>query len=644
MRKLLLGFCIISVNISSFAQNDEVLMTIDGKPVYKSEFEYIFQKNNKDESVSKEDLDEYVDLFTKFKLKVTQAREMGLDTMPKLLGELKGYRTQLSRQYLTDNKLTDQLIEEGYNRMKKEVNASHILVKVPMGGDTLEAYNKAMKLYERASNGEDFAELARLNSEGPSGKNGGELGWFSGFRMIYRFESAAFNTKVGEISKPVRTRYGYHVIKVNDTRDARPDMKLSHILVHVKPDASAEDKAKAEKKINEIFDILNDENSNEGFKELVELYSDDKASVKKAGSLGWISKNNFFSEIVEAAYTISEDGGVSKPVKTNLGWHIIQRDNLKEIGSLEDNIAFIKSKIQRDERGSQGRKAKVNSLKVEYKFKLNEKAKSELFKVITNKNYGENFSNETAAKYTKVLFSFADTSFTQEAFLLNFFELNRAKPKQELKAYISRRLNGFVERKIMDYEKQNLENKYPEFRSLMQEYTDGVLLFELTDQMVWSKAIRDTSGLNSFYQSNKSDFMWNERADFDLYVTSSKKYAKKAYKMAKKGIQHDSIMNYINMDSELNMSYEGNLAEINKVEYFNGKKIEKSLYKPAEESGVYYVLNVKQILEKQPKKLSEAKGIITSRYQDYLESEWVNELQSKYSVEVNKEILYSLVK
>lgn len=643
MKKLLLAL-FLTTGLTGIGQENEVLMKIDGQPIYKSEFEYIFQKNNKDNSVSNEDLDEYIDLFTKFKLKVTEAKSLGLDTMPKLIGELNGYRTQLSRQYLIDNELTDQLIEEAYNRMKKEVNASHILIKIQNGGDTLDAYNKAMDLYEKASKGETFSKLARENSEGPSGKNGGNLGWFSGFRMIYKFETAAFNTEIGKISKPVRTRFGYHVIKVNDIRSTRPDLKISHILIHVKPEASAEDKEKAEKKINEIYSLLKSNEADTDFASLVGLYSDDKVTAKKAGNLGWVSKQSFYDEIIEAAYLINEDGAYSKPVKSTLGWHIVKRETKKELGSLADVTPLIKSKLNRDERGSKSRTSKVNQLKVDYNFKLNLSAKKEISKVIQTKNYGENFSPETAAKYTKELFSFADRSITQEEFLLNFFELNRAKPKQDLSIYITRQIENFSNRRVINYEKENLEKKYPEFKSLMQEYTDGVLLFELTDQKVWSKAIKDTTGLETFYDTQKTNFMWDERVDYDLFSSTSKKHAKTAYKLMKKGFHIDSITNQINNSSELNINHEGGISEIKNVEFLDGENWEVKLYKVIEKSGKFHVLKIKEKLAKQPKKLEEAKGLVTSKYQDYLEEEWVKELKSKYKVEVNKDVLYSIVK
>lgn len=640
MRKslILLGLCI---SFSSFAQNDEILMTIDNKPVYKSEFEYIFNKNNSKSEITKEDLDEYMDLFTKFKLKVTEAEARGLDTMPKLVSELSGYRSQLSKQYLSDSEMSDRLIEEAYERMQREVNASHILIKTSKSEDTLIAYKKIMDVYNKAIKGDDFGALAKKYSEGPSNVNGGELGWFGAFRMVYPFETAAFNTKKGDVSKPFRTRFGYHIVKINDERAARPDLNISHILIQVKPDAEADQNLKAEKKINEIHALLN---SGKAYSELAKQYSDDKKSAQNGGNLGWLSQNNYFDAIVDAAYSVKNEQEYSKPIKSDIGWHIILVNNIKEIGSLEDNTSYIKSKIKRDARGQQSRLAKINQLKKEYNYSINLKAKKEIMSIFSKENFNRGFKEEMASKYQKPLITYADKVITQEYFILYVFESTKVNPFDRINAHIDDKIEALSNREVLKYEEENLENKYPQFKALMQEYTEGVLLFELTDQMVWGKAIKDTTGLNNYYDAHKNEFIWEDRVDYEIFSTSNKKYAKKAYKLSKKGLEGDSITNVINADSELNLKLESGLNEIKTIDVLKDKTWEEKLYKPVLINEKYYVINIEKLLPSQPKKLNEAKGIITSRYQDELEKQWILELNKKYKVNVNNDVLYSLIK
>ena len=221
MKKGVLSICIAMFTLASFAQKDPVLMTVGDNTVTKSEFEQIFFKNYKKETVSKADLDEYMELFVKFKLKVAEAEARGMDTVGDFKLELLGYRKQLARPYMVDKEMNETLIKEAYARMQKEVRASHIMVKCAENAhpeDTLIAYNKALAIRKRIIDGEDFAAVAKGKggSEDPSAQeNGGDLGYFPVFKMVYPFESAAFDMKVGEISQPVRSKYGYAYYQEN---------------------------------------------------------------------------------------------------------------------------------------------------------------------------------------------------------------------------------------------------------------------------------------------------------------------------------------------------------------------------------------------------------------------------------------------
>ncbi|MFP5471739.1 MAG: peptidylprolyl isomerase [Bacteroidia bacterium] len=641
MKKLVLLFTVFASTFA-FAQNEEVIMTVDGKPVYKSEFEYIFRKNNKSENVTQKELDEYMDLFVKFKLKVTEARELKLDTLPKIKSELEGYRAQLAQQYLFDNQVTESLIQEAYSRMQQDVHASHILARTAVG-DTMQAFKKIWDIYKKLENGENFTDLAAKLSEDPSAKkNKGDLGYFSAFRMIYPFETAAYNTEVGKYSKPVRTRFGYHIIYVHDKRPARAKMEASHILVKV-DSTTTDEKAKA--KIDEIYGLLK---NGSDFSELATSHSDDGVSSKNGGALGWFSPGEMVPEFEDAAHALNNDGDFSKPFRTEFGWHIVKRTGKKEIGSLDENLPLIKSKINRDERAQRSRKSKIEQLKREYNYKVNADVRKKLNKIIRPEFFENNaFKPEMADKYANdIIFTFADQKLDVKSVILYTYEANNAYPEgKNLDEFIDEQIDALAANRIITYERANLENKYPKFRALMDEYTDGVLLFELTDQKVWGKAIRDTSGLQAFYEANKTNFMWKDRADVSILTTSNKKFASKAYKMMSKGIAADSVANYINKDSQLNIKLEQGVFETSEHDVLKNSTWEKKLYKPSNTIGdgsKYYIINIKDVYPAQPKKLNEARGLITSKYQDKLEKDWLDELNKKYKIEVNKNVLYSI--
>jgi peptidyl-prolyl cis-trans isomerase SurA len=642
MKRLVLMITVFA-SAYSFAQTDEVIMTIDGSPVYKSEFEYIFRKNNRQETITQKDLDEYMDLFVKFKLKVNEAKEIKLDTMSKLKQELEGYRAQLAHQYLFDNDVTDKLINEAYERMKYDVHASHILVRLGVN-DTVAAFNKINEVYARLEKGEKFNDLAKRFSEDPSVKNnGGDLGYFSAFRMVYPFETGVYNTPVGSYSKPIRTRFGYHVVYVHDKRPARPAMRASHILVKVDSTSSDE---RASKKINEILDLLN---KGGDFSELAIKYSDDKVSAANGGDIDWFSPGDMVTEFEDVAHSLAKNGDYSKPFKTQYGWHIVKRTDKKELGSLEDNIPLIKNKINRDDRAQKSRQAKITQLKKEYNYKVNADAKKKLAKLIKIENFSKEGgfkAEEIANKYeNEAIFTYADRSYSLKNMIMYIHEANREFPdNKSIEEFIDDNINAISSNQIIVYERSVLYDKYPKFKALIDEYTDGVLLFELTDQKVWGKAIRDTTGLEEFYEANKQNFMWKDRADVVIYSSANKKTAAKVYKLAKKGKTPEEIDASINVNSELNLTIEKGVFETPEHPILKDKVWDAKLYKPSNQFGnnMFYIVDVKNVYPAQPKNINEARGLIVSKYQDHLEQQWVSALMSKHKVEVNKNVLYSI--
>jgi len=328
------------------------VLTVDGEATSLEEFENIFRKNNRDSAISQQSLDEYMELFINFKLKVKEAREAGLDTVKKFITELDGYRNQLARPYLTDTDKLNDLMREAYQNQTQEVRAMHILIKTDANAtpaDTLRAYNKTMAIRERLMKGEDFASLAKAVSEDPSAKdNGGDLGYFTAFQMVYPFEKAAYDTKVGEVSMPVRTRYGYHLIKVVDKRSARGEIHVAHIVV--KPKSETDGEANAQTKINEIYQkSLSGEST---FEDLASKFSDDPTSAKKGGELAWFGTGKMVIEFEDAAYSLKNNGDVSQPFKTSFGWHIVKRLDYKPLPSFESMEKELKNKVSKDKRAN----------------------------------------------------------------------------------------------------------------------------------------------------------------------------------------------------------------------------------------------------------------------------------------------------
>ncbi len=644
---LMLSLALFAFN-NIIAQNkDAVLMTIGNTKVTVGEFENVYHKNNsKENTLDNKSLNDYVDLFVNFKLKVKEAEEMGLDTTKAFKDELAGYRKQLAQPYLTDKDVNEKLLKETYDRLQEDIRASHILVKVSENAlpkDTLEAYNKVMKIRTRILKGEDFNKVAAEKgiSDDPSSKdNGGDLGYFTALQMVYPFESTAYSTKVGTISMPVRTRYGYHIIKVTDRRKAQGEVLTAHIMVKTPPNMSKEDSLNGFNKITEIYGKLK---AGATFDDLAQQFSDDKASAKKGGELPWFGTGKMPVEFEKASFALANKGDYSAPMRTKYGWHIIKLLDKRGLASFDDMKAELKAKVTKDSRSQAGRTSLIAKVKKENKFKEDLKARDEFYKVMDTTLFEGLWDFSKAAALKKPLFSFNDKVVTQTDFA-NYIASHQSKrPKTDVKMVINQLYDQFVEESTIAYEESRLDQKYPEFKSLMQEYRDGILLFELTDQKVWSKAVKDTTGSKAFYEKNKNNYMWDERADASVYTCTDDKIAKQVRDLMKKKKSEKDILALVNKDSQLNLQVETRVFSKGENEFVdkNWNPGTSADMKSDKDKKIIIVVTNK-LLKPEPKPYQDSKGMVTADYQNQLEKEWIASLKKKYAVTIDKTVLSTI--
>ena len=627
-----------------FGQNNTIL-EIDNQTVNKIEFEQIYWKNKKEKIATKEDLDEYIQLFINFKLKVIAAEELGLDTTKKFIDELSGYRVQLEKPYLIDTSINEDLINEAYYRTINEVNASHIMTKLgpnPRSEDTLKAFNKIKDIRNKIISGKvGFEEAAEELSEDPYARSSkGNLGYFNAFKMLYSFECAAYNTPIGKISDIVRTKYGYHIVKPNSIRKAKGRVKTSHIMITT---SLKTENNLSKEKINAIYKDLVEKTKT--FEELAVEFSEDRKSAKNGGEIGWInSGGNFYPEFEEAVFSLNIDGEFSKPFKTPNGWHIVKRLNYEPVGDLKSMSYNLKNKIQKDARAQKTKSSFIDKLKIEYQLKnmLNMK---ELITIIKNKNF--NYENMEANKKIKTikntLLMFSNISCTNYdyiEYLLKSKSIEKNKIDQNL---IKQQFEKFINQKIIDFEKTQLEAKHPDFKALMKEYRDGILLFEISDQKIWTKAIKDTAGLKEFYALNKATWIWPNRVNGTLFTSESKKTLKKVSSLkTKKSLSNDSIMSILNKDNLFNLKYENKIIDDFSKYNLTFDQLNKGYNGPFNYEEKLVLIYVEEKLPQRNKELKEAEGIIVSAYQNYLEDQWLTRLKKNHSITINHNTLYSI--
>lgn len=638
MKQLFFGL-LLSMHLMSSAQTSkkEVLFTIDDKPYYTDEFSRVYNKNLdlvKDES--QKDLTQYLELFIGYKLKITKANKIGLQNGEAYKTELASYRTQLSKNYLSDSKVTKELVEEGYQRSLKEIKAAHILLLVDENAapeDTLKAYNKLLEIRQRALAGEDFGKLATENSQDPSAKdNGGDLGYFSSFRMVYAFENAAYKTAVGKISMPIRTRFGFHIIKVEDSRDNRGEVTVAHIMILNPKEDTPEEKAKAKKNIEDIYQKLQ---QGESFESLAKQFSDDKSSSSKGGVLARFGSGQLSSEEFEnAAFALTPEKPMSAPFQSKFGWHIVKLIEKHPVRTFDEMKVELENKVSKDDRSRLITNSLNEKLRKKYAIKRDDKVYNALAKVVTNDYYDNKWELPADTKvFDKKLFAVADKMVTGTNFLIYLKTQQKAgitlKPIAKL---VDTNYQKFVDEQLTAYYTDHLETEFPDFSNVMDEYRDGLLLFDLMEKEIWDRSKTDTIGLKKFYDNQKFVYQWKNRVDVVIASSTNMDIIKKAQKMMKQNVAPEKIKEALNpKDKVLVMTNSGIFEEGNDA-LPKTLKFEVGVSEIIKEGEYYFVTKVNKVLPAGEKMLEECKGKVINDYQQYLEQNWVEELKKEFTI------------
>ena len=627
----------------------QTVVTVAGEAVSADDFAHIFKKNNRDSLITPSSLDEYMELFIDFKLKVQAAEDLGMDTAASFVSELAGYRKQLARPYLVDNDLLDAMVREAYDRTLEEVRASHLLIRVSPEAtptDTLSAWNKALALKERIASGEDFAAIAssRGGSDDPSVKdNGGDLGWFSAFMMVHTFEEACYSASVGDLVGPVRTRFGYHIIQVTGRRDARGEMRVAHIMI--RPDDAKGGDLEAKAKIDALAAELA---AGADFTELARQHSADQSSRTKGGELPMFGTGRMVEPFEEASFALAADGDLSKPVQTQYGWHIIKRLEYKAPPTFEESKRELEKKLQRDSRSERVRESFIDKRKAEYGFAIDEKR----FAQVVEATVVDSVLQPIAVKKSlakKPILTIGKEKTPVSAFL-DFVESKRARidvTDRTAESILREALDAFGDDATIAYEDARLEAKHNDFRLLMEEYHDGILLFELTDRKVWSRAVRDTTGLKEFWDAHSDEYAWKTRVDGQIFRCADVASAERILAVAQEeGGDVETMRREMVSENPLSITVEESRTEIgtNPVldAAFDALGGQPGITDFEEVDGMVQFVRIRTVEAPTGKTLDEARGKVIADFQDHLETSWLAELRARYPYEVDRTVLHAI--
>ncbi|MBN1597666.1 MAG: peptidylprolyl isomerase [Bacteroidales bacterium] len=622
----------------------EILLTINGNEISKDEFLRIYHKNSSITVDEHKSVNQYLDLFINYKLKVIEAKNLGYDTVPSFIKEMDGYKAQLSKPYLDKNELLDSLLQVAYERQLEEVNADHILYRIKPGAsqeDTLLALKTIKEIREKLVNGATKEEIVE---EYGGDKNPdiitNELGWFSVFRMVYPFESAAYNTPVGEISQPTLTRYGYHLVIVKDRRKNRGSVKTEHIMTILPKNPTDIDREAAKNKIEKAYSELQ---NGVDWKDVVNEYSEHEASKRQGGSIGELQSDSKPDIMLDTCFAL-EAGEYSMPFETPYGFHIVKVDEFIPVPPFEDlkekyeirlkNFNFFNEKVKRN---------RLDNIKKDYRYKFYDENIDALTAVVDSSIYNRNWIPEAAKDLQDPIFTIGDETYSQYD-IANILATRRINKKESVEEGVKKIIHQIADDKVLDYGKAHLPEKYPELKYLLEEYNDGILLFNLTEDVVWDKAVKDSTGLEKFYNDLPDKYSWETRIVISKYTYSDSTLTaailKNAVKRAKKELASDEFSKLICPNDSMPcvtievLKYEkGDNAVADSLTWIKGSYL---ISHENDNTVLYYVEN---ILPPSEKTLTDARGLYTADYQNYLEKQWIEELRNKYNIEVNEKVL-----
>lgn len=530
--KAFFALLFLSVPILGFGQQqkNEVLFTVDGNPVYVATFERMYLKNKEviDDKLQT-DLDAYLNLYIDYSLKVTEAKAENLDENLAFKQEFQKYRSQLVDKYLTESEVTETLMQEAYERMQTAINASHILLRLQpnAGADTMSVYQRCMEIRKEILAGKSFSDAAKEYSEDPSAKkNSGDLGWFTVFKMVYPFETAAYETETGEISMPVRTQFGYHLIKVNDRRPAKGEVKVAHILLLDKGKDSIQEVK------DRIFELYAKLQKGTSFEVLTEQFSEDKNSAARGGELNFFAPGALNTEkFEEVAFSLEKPNSISEPFHTKFGWHIVKLIEKRPIGSFEENKEALENKIKKDSRARWINESLLKDLRQEYGVKKNRAALDFFYGFVTDKIFTGEWKMDTTEIPLKKLVTIENTAKTYIDFAKYISQKQKSRAAgKDKKDLIDRWYEEFTNKFVLEYHKAHLGTTNPEFAAIAEEYYNGLLLFDLMQEKIWDRAKKDTLGLNTFFEAHKKEYGSKNLEDVQGLVESDyQKYLEAAW-------------------------------------------------------------------------------------------------------------------
>lgn len=625
----------------------QTIFTYGSKPVSKGEFLKAYNKNNAAEKPTDRSYREYLDLYTRFKIKVQAAYDLKLDTLPEQLAELTGFRSQVVDNYMNDDGSVNQLVAEAAARARKDIHVAHIFLPLSQTALPAEAASTEVKLraiLARVQKGDDFSQLAlELSSDPAVTVNKGDIGYITAFVLPYDMETAVYNTAPGKVSAPVRSPIGYHLFKNLGTRPAIGKVSVAQILIGFTQDGTEEQKAADRKLADSVYRALK---KGADWKEMVSKFSSDNSTYQAGGEIMEFGVGRYSPAFEQAAFALKQDGELSEPFETEYGIHIIKRLRRNPVpadASDKTYLDALRQQVLQSDRMAFAKTIFYNRIKKDIQYK---KAAYPVQSVLAIADSLLQHKSNPALKPVSdktTLFTFGTKAYrvsdwTQYLHSMMRLENMRHLPAQQL-------FDNFLERSAFDYYRDNLEKYNPEFAYQLHEFKEGNLLFEVMQRKIWGVANEDSAALKRYYDANKSRYWWEASADAVIFTAANEAAAT----ALRSKLEADPAQWKTLADNSAGaVQADSGRFELGQIPVFERTNFTDGLItapiKNENDNTVSFAYIIKVYRDRHPRSFNDARGFVVNDYQTQLENAWIKDLQKKYPVKVNNEVVKSLPK
>lgn len=613
------------------AKKDPVVMNVAGRDVPRSEFEYLYHKNAA-QQVQPQSLEEYADMFKLYKLKVADALAAGIDTTKSFRDEYGGYLVELRAPYCVDSTYVYSLMDEAYDRLKQEVQVNHIMILKPRGIEVgPDLYSQADSLLTVLKNGGDFSALAaQYSGDKGSARRGGNMGWITALMTPYEFETAAYTLPEGQISDIVETDFGYHILKGGAKRPARGEVSVAHILLRLNAEDSPERQAAVKTRIDSLYSLACEPAAN--FEALASANSEDPGSARQGGKLGWFGVGRMVPEFDSVAFSLPV-GAVSEPFRTDFGYHIIKKYDSRGIPSYQDALPRLKQAMQNrsDTRGRWKARQFAGKLAKQYGLKTNKKMRAQMLEYVAKNGMRADFEEHFRPQASEPFMSFADRKYTVGDFLDHYGRYRNVSYPSTARKDLETRFESFEQKELYDCFLDKLPEQNADFRNLINEYRDGMLLFEISNRRVWDKAVKDTAGLADYFEAHRADYQWTTPRVKGVLVQAADDSVGRVASAMLDTMPAAQAIPAIRKELGAKVKVDRCLAGAGDNELVDALIFDvKEMPNPNSRYPLYFLWGARMLTA--PESVEDVKAQATADYQNALEAEWIEELQAKYPV------------